>query len=194
MKTIFNISAVLVLAMGLNGCIVKHAQPYYVYAPEMHYGPGLKAQEPGSMRLPPANTVPRGFRPYAYTTLESSKAHLNPIRMDKSVLMKGQNLFNTYCIVCHGKYGEGDGLVSAMPGWPRPLFPRPPTLQSDKIRDYKDGEIFHIITMGQNLMPSYAEKLDNDERWAVVHYIRALHRAKHPTAEDMKKAEDYLEE
>lgn len=194
MKTsMFTLSAVL-LALGLSGCYVKHSQPYYVYAPEMHYGPGLKAQEANAMRQPAPNTIPRGFRPYAYTSFESSKAHLNPVTMNKSVLEKGRNLYNTYCIVCHGKFGEGDGTVAALPGWPRPLFPRPPSLQSDQVHGYKDGQLFHIITMGQNLMPSYAEKLNEDERWSVVHYLHALYRAKHPTAEDMKKAENYLED
>jgi hypothetical protein len=43
-------------------------------------------------------------------------------------------------------------------------------------------------------MPSYAEKLDVEERWSVVHYIRALYRAKHPTADDLKQAEGKVEE
>ena len=73
-------------------------------------------------------------------------------------------------------------------------MPRPPSLQSEKIRDYKDGQIFHIISMGQNTMPSYAEKLNPEERWQVIHYIRALYRAKHPSAEDLKKAEGVVEE
>jgi mono/diheme cytochrome c family protein len=194
MKNILNISAVLVALVSLSGCYVKHAQPYYSYAPEMHYAPSLKAQEPGAMRQPPEHTIPRGFRPYEIPTLEAAKAHANPVLMNKSVLQKGRQLYNVYCIVCHGQFGEGDGLVAAMPGWPRPLFPRPPSLQSDQVNGYKDGQIFHIITMGQNLMPSYAEKLNEEERWTVVHYLRALHRAKHPTAEDLKKAENYLED
>lgn len=191
MKTsIFSIA----LALMLTGCYVKHSQPYYVYAPEMHYAPSLKAQEPGAMRQPPANTIPRGFRPYEIPTLEAAKSHLNPLPMDKATLQKGRQLYNVYCIVCHGKYGEGDGTVAALPNWPRPLFPRPPSLQSDQVHGYKDGQLFHIISMGQNLMPSYAEKLNEDERWEVVHYLRALYRAKHPTAEDLKKAENYLED
>ena len=195
MKTsrLLNSFPILVLALSLGGCVLKHSQPYYSYAPDMHYAPSLKAQEAGAMRPLPANTIPRGFRPYSIATMEQAKANLNPVLKTKASLMKGRQLFNVYCIVCHGKYGEGDGLVAAMPNWPRPLFARPPTLQSEKIRDYKDGQIFHIMTMGQNLMPSYAEKLNEDERWSIVHYIRVLYRAKHPTSDDMKKSENYVE-
>jgi len=195
MKTpVIHIAAFAFLAFGLSGCYLKHSEPYYSYAPEMHYEPSLKAQEPGEMRLPPEHTIPRGFRPYEIATSEQAKAHLNPLPMSKAVLQKGRQLFNVYCIVCHGKYGEGDGTVTSLPNWPRPLFPRPPSLQSDKVRDFKDGQIFHIISMGQNLMPSYAEKLNPEERWSIVHYLRVLYRAKHPTPNDLKKAENYFEE
>jgi mono/diheme cytochrome c family protein len=138
--------------------------------------------------------IPRGFRPYAITSMDEAKSNLNPVRRSKESLELGQNLYNVYCIVCHGSYGEGNGLVASLPNWPRPLYPRPPSLQSEKIRDYKDGQIFHVITMGQNLMPSYAEKLSPEERWSVIHYLRALYRAKHPSADDLKKAEGFVEE
>ena len=193
-STLLIITAVF-LSASLSACgYLKHSEPYYSYAPDMHYSPGLKAQKEGSMRPLVNGVIPRGFRPYGITTMEQAKMHLNPLPRTKENLLAGKTLFNTFCIVCHGKFGEGDGLVTSLKDWPRPLFPRPPTLQSEKIRDYKDGQIFHVITMGQSLMPSYAEKLNEDERWQVVHYVRALYRAKHPTSEDVKKADNYLEE
>jgi mono/diheme cytochrome c family protein len=194
MKTLAQISILSVLGGFLGGCYVKHSKPYYVYAPDMHYSVALKAQEEGANRSPVEGTVPRDFRPYSFVTIDEAKANLNPLPRNKDTLLTGKSLYNTYCIVCHGQYGEGDGNVVAMKDWPRPLYPRPPSLQSDKVRDYKDGQIFHVITMGQNLMPSYAEKLNEEERWSVVHYVRALYRAKHPSAEDLKKAEGYVEE
>ena len=194
MKTLVQVSFFSAVASLLSGCYVKHSKPYYVYAPDMHYSVALKAQEEGATRSPVEGTVPRDFRPYSYVSIDESKANLNPLPRSKDTLLSGKSLYNTYCIVCHGQYGEGDGNVVAMKDWPRPLYPRPPSLQSDKVRDYKDGQIFHVITMGQNLMPSYAEKLNEEERWAVVHYVRALYRAKHPSADDLKKAEGYVEE
>ena len=194
MKSLMKAFSLIALSMSFSACYLKHSQPYYVYAPDMHYSMSLKAQKEGAMRQPVQGTIPRGFRPYSIVTMDEAKNHLNPLPRDKETLVHGKQLFNVYCIVCHGQYGEGDGLVAAKTGWPRPLFPRPPTLQSDKIRDYKDGEIFHVMSMGQNLMPSYAEKLDTDERWAIVHYIRVLYRAKHPTEADMKASADFVEE
>ncbi len=177
-----------VAAFSLSACAFKHADPHFVYAPDMHYNPSLKAQEPGAMRPPVAGTMPRGFKPYHITDIEEAgKTLKNPLPRTKTNILQGQKLYNVYCIVCHGPMGEGDGTVV-------PKYPRPPTLQSEKIRDFADGKIFHVITMGQNLMPSYADRVAPEERWAIVHYIRALYKAKHPTAADLKAAESYIED
>jgi hypothetical protein len=187
---VFFLGSVLVL----SGCYLRHKDPYYVYAPDMHYSVALKAQEEGAVRPIPAGAISREARPYEIASMEDSARNPNPVVRSREALTSGRELFNVYCIVCHGKYGEGDGTVTSLPNWPRPLMPRPPSLQSEKIRDYKDGQIFHVISMGQNTMPSYAEKLSPEERCQVVHYIRALYRAKHPSAEDLKKAEGVVEE
>ncbi len=175
------VTAVTALVWG-SAC-TQHKDPAVVYAPDMHYSVALKAQEPGAMRLPPQGAIPREFRPYSITSLEDAGRVLrNPLPRNKEVFAQGKALFEAYCKVCHGPYGEGDGSVV-------PKYPRPPSLQSDKIRSYKDGEIFHVITMGQNLMPSYADRLDENERWAVIHYVRALQLAKNPTADALKRYE-----
>ncbi|MBC7397560.1 MAG: cytochrome c [Bdellovibrionales bacterium] len=190
-KLIFSLIAMTTLT---SACYLKHAKPYYVYAPDMHYSVALKSGQEGAMRPLVKGTVPRGFRPYSVVNMDEAKLRLNPVSSNREALKQGQNLFNSYCIACHGPAGEGNGLIAALPNWPRPLYPRPPSLQSEKIRDYKDGEIFHVITMGQNLMPSYAEKLSEEERWEVIHYVRALYRSKHPSDADMKQSEGFVED
>lgn len=172
--------AAVVAAVGLVAC--QHEQPNTIYMPDMVWTPALKAQSPGAMRMPVKGTVPRGFEPYHQTDVESAGRELsNPLRPTQSVLIRGQAIYATYCLVCHGPQGEGDGSIV-------PKFPRPPSLQADKIRSYRDGSIYHVISMGQNLMPSYASQISSGDRWAAIHYIRAFQRAKHPSAEDLKAA------
>lgn len=165
--------------MGLSGC--RHEKPNVVYMPDMAYSPALKAQQPDSMRMPVKGTVSRDFEPYAYpTNPEAAGRDLkNPLRPTQATLIRGKAAYNTYCIVCHGAEGMGDGSII-------PKFPRPPSLQSDKVRNWPDGRIFHTITMGQNLMPSYASQVSAGDRWAIIHYLRAMQRAKNPTSEDLK--------
>jgi mono/diheme cytochrome c family protein len=176
--------AVLVAAMVVGvgvGC--DHKLPRTVYMPDMAYSPALKAQEEG-VRLPVKGTIPRGYEPFAYAKdgAAAGRELRNPLRPTMAVLKRGQHIFTTYCMTCHGPAGEGDGSVV-------PRFPRPPTLQSDKIRQWKDGEVYHLITVGRNLMPSYASQISAADRWAAIHYLRALQRSKHPTPDDLKIAE-----
>ncbi|MCM2277757.1 MAG: cytochrome c [Oligoflexia bacterium] len=174
------ITAALCLA-GLAGC-GKHDKPNFIYMPDMVYSPALKAQE-GQMLMPPAGTVPRDFSPYPYKTNpeEAGRALKNPVQPTEQVMARGKVMFETFCMPCHGPTGEGDGTIV-------PKFPRPPSLQSDKVKTWTDGRIYHVISAGQNLMPTYATQIDPVDRWAIIHYIRAFQKAKNPTAEDLKAA------
>jgi mono/diheme cytochrome c family protein len=155
-----------------------------IYMPDMVYSPARKAQTGEVMLAPVKGTVPRDFESFQYAKDPDGAARdlRNPLKPTKAVLARGQFIFNTYCIVCHGPAGEGDGSIV-------PKFPRPPSLQSDKVRGWKDGEFYWIVTMGRNLMPSYASQIAPGDRWALIHYVRALQRSKHPTSEDLKAAE-----
>lgn len=170
--------------LGLGPC--KHSQPNAVFMPDMVYSPAIKAQEEGN-RLPPQGTVPQGYQAFAYPSQAASvneaagRELKNPLKPTPEVLARGKAVFDTYCMACHGPAGEGDGTIV-------PRFPRPPSLQADKIRGWKDGQIFHIVSVGRNLMPSYATQVEVGDRWAAIHYIRALQRSKHPSAEDLQAA------
>jgi len=95
----------------------------------------------------------------------------NPINpADTRAFARGEVVFRNYCQVCHGPAGKGDGTV-AQRG-----FPTPPSLLAPKARGLTDGQIFHIITFGQNNMPSYASPVDVDDRWRAVLFVRSLQR------------------
>jgi mono/diheme cytochrome c family protein len=65
-----------------------------------------------------------------------------------------------------------------------------PTFHDKRIRDMPEGEIFNTITVGSpnKNMQSYADKLEPQDRWAVVAYVRALQRAQQGTAADVVDA------
>ena len=105
----------------------------------------------------------------------------NPMDPTLEVLQRGQKLFNIYCIVCHGQEGLGNGSVVG-PG----RFPAPASLHSNVVKVYRDGSIYQVITNGKNMMPGYADKLVPTDRWAVVHYVRALQRSLDPKPEDLQ--------
>jgi mono/diheme cytochrome c family protein len=179
MKNFIALMTVALATISLSGC-GKHEKPNFIYMPDMYWTKGLKYQQPG-MKPPVPGTVARGSHamPADMTMAEAGKAYTNPLRQTAAVLERGRHVYSNTCIVCHGPGGEGDGSIV-------PKFPRPPSLTSDKIREYPDGNIYFIITRGQNLMSSYASQILPEDRWAVVHYLRALQRAKKPTPEDLK--------
>lgn len=141
--------------------------------------PKVTAQSPNSffpdysgMRMPVTGTVARGYLPYEFKGLNEPPTPLtNPIPVSNASLTLGKKKFDTFCSPCHGYYGEGDGRL-------RGQFPQPPSLLSNKVREWKDGNIYHVIANGQNVMASYASQLNETERWAIVNYIRALQLAK----------------
>jgi mono/diheme cytochrome c family protein len=61
----------------------------------------------------------------------------------------------------------------------------PPTFHSDRLRQIADGYIFDVITRGIRTMPSYADQIRPDDRWAIMVYIRALQRSQNARLEDV---------
>jgi mono/diheme cytochrome c family protein len=126
-----------------------------------------------AMMPPVAGTVSRDFVAYslAPADLDGAAKQVNPLAPTTEVLRQGQHGFNIYCAVCHGRDGD------AKNGYVAKHFSGVPSLTSTNVAGYADGQIYHFITTGKARMPSYAAQLPPEQRWAVVHYVRALNRA-----------------
>jgi hypothetical protein len=150
--------------------------------------PKVKAQAASSlfrdgagMRPPVPGTVARGYLPYAFNGRPEEAGNLlsNPLLPTSSVIGRGKEKFLTFCSPCHGNFGRGDSRLAGQ-------FPNPPTLHSEKVRNWSDGSIYHVITGGQNVMPSYASQIGRDDRWAIIHYVRVLQRAQNAKEGDLR--------
>lgn len=162
----------------LNPIQGMHSTPdYRDQEPQPHYD----GQPPG-MRVPPPETAPVSFQPYGYHDAPAEAAQLgNPVPINSETLRYGQLAYETTCVVCHGEDAKGDGYVVGAQ-----KYPIPPSLTSQRARNFSDGEIFHIITHGIGRMWSYKNQLYPIERWAVVNYVRALQRADYPEPQDQQ--------
>ena len=134
------------------------------------------------MRIPVGGTVSRGYIPYPFMG-ETNPAEVlsNPYIPTKENLELGEKKYLTFCSPCHGNFGDGDSRLNEQ-------FPNPPSLHSDRAREFSDGWIYHVITNGQNIMPSYAPQITREERWAIVNYIHVLQRAKNADNSDLEFA------
>jgi mono/diheme cytochrome c family protein len=129
-----------------------------------------------TQRDPVEGTIARGDQPYALTQGDIDLAetqNVNPgLPDDPIVLARGQNRFNVYCSPCHNYNGKSGTAVTTRGQWAGiPELTRPETAA------LSDARIFHIISAGQNLMPSYADKISATDRWAVIKYLRTLQAA-----------------
>lgn len=153
---------------------------------DMYYQSKYMAQEPSTffadgkvMRGHVPGTVPRNGTIYPYTTPEEAEAALhNPLASTPEVLARGKNRFNTFCAPCHSPSGQDTTEVV------RRGMPKPPNLAGTNAKGYTDAHIFHVISAGQNIMPSYADKIPEEDRWAIVNHVRELQKAplKYPEA------------
>jgi len=123
--------------------------------------------------VPPEGTIARGHSLYSYAnTNDGYNSALKNLKTDLSSsendLKRGQELYEIYCGICHGNKGAGQGK----------LVKREKILgvPSYADRPITTGSIYHVIYYGKNSMGSYANLLNEEERWQVTAYVEALRK------------------
>lgn len=92
----------------------------------------------------------------------------NPVLATDAAVDRGQMLFHQSCELCHGPKGKGNGPMSTS------LPIKPADLSSDHVQSQTDGALFWKILSGRGMMPSTQSTLSDEQRWAVIDYIRTL--------------------
>jgi mono/diheme cytochrome c family protein len=109
----------------------------------------------------------------------NADATMFPFAVDERTMARGHERFDIHCSPCHGRTGQGDGMVV------RRGFRRPPTFHQDRLRNAPVGQIFDVITNGFGAMPDYATQIGAADRWAIIAYVRALQLSEHATMADV---------
>lgn len=91
-----------------------------------------------------------------------------PIQITHGDVLRGQERFNIYCSPCHGRLGNGHGMVVS-----RGLR-QPPSYLEPRLVNAPVGHFFDVMTNGYGAMYSYASRVAPDDRWRIAAYIRAL--------------------
>ena len=131
--------------------------------------------KPYSRNLAPVpGTVPvTGVAPTA--DLKSADRLTNSRTRTSESLNRGKFAYETYCLVCHGEAGKGDGPIASGP--PNGFFPAVRSLVTDQLAKQSDGYIYGVIVNAQamgRLMPHYGDKVRGTDRWDLVNYVRTL--------------------
>ena len=146
-------------------------QPKYKpLAPSRFFSDGKSARQLVEGTAP---YIPEGKATPPITDL--SKMTTLPFTLTPQVMDRGQGRFNIYCSPCHGRLGYGNGMVVQRG------FRAPPSYHIDRLRQAPLGHFYGVMTDGFGAMPSYADKVAPDDRWAVAAYIRALQLSQNAT-------------
>lgn len=91
-----------------------------------------------------------------------------PLSIDRSTLERGRERYDIYCSVCHGRTGDGNGMIVQRG------FPVPPSFHLERLRQAPVGHFFTVMTQGYGIMYSYVARVSPADRWAITAYIRTL--------------------
>ncbi len=176
-----SVCAGLALAV-LAGCRASGERPTRVLFPDMFASLSYKAYDPNpilargqTLQLPPEGAVPMEQAAFAYgpgpeEALRAGRELTNPIEPTPANLKRGRKVYEATCIVCHGPQGQGDGPIIGR-------FPNPPSLLAARAKSLPDGQVFHIISRGQGIMPSHAAQVLPGDRWRAILHLRQLQGA-----------------
>ncbi len=185
----------LVLAGALTGCGLRPAgntTPLQVH-PDMDNQPKYKAQSAStffadgrSNRPALPGTIARGHlnEDDALATGKDASGTLlksNPFALTEALLRRGQERFIINCVPCHGRLGDGNGMVKARSFG----VLNPANLQEVRLREVADGHIFDVITHGIRTMQPLGFNVPVNDRWAIVAYVRALQRSQNANLKDV---------
>lgn len=148
----------------------------------------------GSARPLVDGTIPRApardsFRPSWLSQTEKKNAFLQqgnlstvtvpPLPLTEQLLDRGQQRFNINCAPCHGRVGDGRGMIVQRG------FRQPPSYHIDRLRTAPLGHFYDVMTNGFGAMSSYADQVAPNDRWAIAVYIRALQLSQHAPIADV---------
>jgi hypothetical protein len=102
-----------------------------------------------------------------------------PFPITRADLLRGRERFNIYCSPCHSRTGDGNGMV-VLRG-----FRQAASYHTQKLMKAPVGHFFDVITNGFSAMPSYASRIDADDRWRIIAYIRVLQFSQNAAIDDV---------
>ncbi len=138
-------------------------------------------------RMLPEGTIARGFLredELLFTgKVNGQFADQFPFPVTADIMNRGQNRYTTFCAPCHGRLGDGRGMI-VLRG-----FPQPNSFHADSVRTKPAGYYVDVISNGFGRMYSYAASVPVHDRWAIVAYIRALQLSRRVGFNDLSQTE-----
>lgn len=202
---LFGLAVVLVIAIAGGRGDMTRRTPIEVF-PDMDRQLKLRPSEPNGFlpnrrssqphpvgtiaRSTPVQTASGPVMPYedapVNTGLKPGTTNffeLNPLAVNAEMMRRGQQRYTITCSPCHGQLGDGNGITKKYG------MAVVANLHDKRIVQMPDGELFHVISNGRNLMQPYAAQVEVPDRWAIVAYVRALQLARLGNVDDVPEVQ-----
>lgn len=142
-----------------------------------------------SSRPMPPNTIARGrlMDPNApFVTGKDANGDLltklpPQVKLTREFLNKGQEKYNVFCAQCHGRAGDGKGMIALRGQWPRPVR----SLVREQLLTQPIGYFFSSGKYGFGIMYGYGTRMTDEELWAVAAYVRVLQLSQNASLKDL---------
>ena len=136
-----------------------------------------------SARPIPEGTVARGLlrADKVFFTGKTGEQFIDriPLAVTRQLIERGQERFNIFCSPCHGRLGNGLGMIV------RRGLKRPPSYHIDRLRQVPVGYLYDVITNGFGAMQDYSAQIAPRDRWAIAAYIRVLQYSQQASVNDV---------
>jgi mono/diheme cytochrome c family protein len=193
MKSLIKLITVVMIFVSVVACNSKSSRNYQ-YMPNMYESVGyeayqeadvfdnnMEAQEPAEGTIPRGGHLPLGIAGDNDGYLEAKANLKNPLDPKELEEPEGGQLYDIYCGICHGKNGNGKGILVE-----REKILGVPSYD-DVGRAITEGSVYHVIYYGKNAMGSYKNQIDEKERWLVTDYVMQLKAELEGSSKDTKE-------
>jgi mono/diheme cytochrome c family protein len=102
-----------------------------------------------------------------------------PTPVTAETMARGQERFDVFCSPCHGRTGDGNGMIVQRG------FRRPPSYYEERLRNAPVGYLFEVMTNGFGAMQDYSAQVPVADRWAIAAYVRALQLSRSGTLNEV---------
>lgn len=169
---------------------MDHQPKFQPQHPTGFFADGLSARKPVEGTVPLGYTLPGSFlqagaknatiqptgfanRPDYFNTGRIGEFYGDgfPLDVTEGLIKRGGERYNINCAICHGKLGQGNGIIGQYG------VAAIANLLDDRIRQQPDGQIFNTITHGKNTMGAYGPNIAIEDRWAIVAFVRTLQKS-----------------
>jgi len=123
----------------------------------------------GCRATPPSGFETRVMTMAKHRVFVGNRKATNPLTTNAETIADGREAFGHYCVACHGMDGQNTGV-------PFVMSPPAPSLSSEAVQGYSDGQLKWVIDNGlwPSGMPGSKGTLSDEEQWSIVVFLRHL--------------------